>query len=338
MDLSRYSRQVVYEGLGRAGQEKLLASRVAVAGVGALGTVIAERLCRAGLGFIRLIDRDTVDLSNLQRQTLFDEEDVKRQSPKAAAARKHLRKINSQVRIEAAAADINSANIDDLLGGMDLILDGSDNMELRQLINEYSVKTGIPWIYGAAIRASGASMNIIPGRTPCLRCLYTETPPPGSFPTCASAGVLNMITGLIANIQAAEALKILTASLALREGLFLADLRQNSMELIPVERNPRCPVCVEHRYDLLNTLPGPSAAPICGKDAVQINPGPGRFLELAALAEKLKPAGKVEYSRFMLQFDDGRVSFQVFPDGRAIIQHTTGEAAAKAVYSEYIGF
>jgi adenylyltransferase/sulfurtransferase len=347
MDFSRYSRQTVFEKIGKAGQEKLLASRVAVIGTGALGTVIAANLCRAGVGYIRRVDRDYVELSNLQRQTLFDEEDARRQTPKAAAACEHLQKINSQVTLEAAAADVNSATIEQLCGGVDLLLDGSDNFELRLLLNEYSVQSGTPWIYGAALGSGGATMNFIPGKethaqaggkTPCFRCVFPQLPPPGSYPSCASAGVLNMITGLIACVQSAEAIKFLTGSPDLRQNLFMVDLWQNSADYIEVAHNDECPVCVHKEFEFLGRAAGTRSAPLCGKDAVQIIPAAVKAVDFARLAEKLRGAGRVEYSRFMLRFEGSGAAFQLFPDGRAIVQRTSDENAAKSVYAEYIGF
>jgi adenylyltransferase/sulfurtransferase len=314
-----------------------MSGRVIIAGTGALGTVIADHLCRAGVGHIRLIDRDTVDISNLQRQILFDEEDARHAAPKAVAAACRLAEINSDITVEPAVADLNSSNIDRLCGGADLILDGSDNMELRCLINEYCVKNSIPWIYGAAVMAGGASMNIIPGKTACLRCLYPRLPAPGANPACATSGVLAMITGLIGAVCAAEALKILTDAADIRTDLFMADLWQNSMEYITVERNPACPVCARDRFEFLEKIAGAGAISLCGKDAFQITPAKTAALDFAALAEKLGPAGSVEYSRYMLSFESPGAAFQLFPDGRAIIQRVKSEAAAKTVYSEYIG-
>jgi adenylyltransferase/sulfurtransferase len=384
MDMSRYSRQTVFEKIGKAGQEKLLASRVAVVGTGALGTVIAANLCRAGVGYIRLIDRDYVELSNLQRQTLFDEEDARRQTPKAVAACEHLQKANSQVTLEAAAADVNSATIEQLCGGVDLILDGSDNFELRQLVNEYSVQNNASWIYGAALGSNGATMNFIPGKethahacgctdaagrspdklpsnlrnselalaseaggkethahacgkTPCFRCVFPRLPQAGSLPSCASAGVLNMITGLIACVQSAEAVKFLVGSPDLRRNLFMVDLWQNSADYVEVAHNAECPVCVRKEFDFLGKAAGTRSIPLCGKNAVQIIPATARQIDFVQLAGKLRKAGNVEYSRFMLRFEGKSAAFQLFPDGRAIIQRTGDENAAKSVYTEYIG-
>jgi adenylyltransferase/sulfurtransferase len=338
MDLNRYSRQIAYEKIGAVGQEKLLASRVAVIGVGALGTQIANNLCRSGVGYIRLIDRDYVELSNLQRQVLFDEEDVLHQTPKAAAACEHLKKINSEITLEPVVADVNSSNIEQFCSGVDLVLDGSDNMELRYLINEQCIKSGVPWIYGGALMAGGASMNILPGKSPCFRCIFPDSPPPGSYPTCSTAGVLNMVTALVASIESVEAIKILLDSPDIRKTLLIVDLWQNVTDYLEVESDPLCPVCGEHRYELLGKLPLAFTTVLCGRDAVQVIPGSTVPMDFKQLAEKLQKIGTVKQNSFSLSFDDGHIAFQVFPDGRAIIQHIQDENTAKTIYSEYIGF
>jgi adenylyltransferase/sulfurtransferase len=336
MDLTRYSRQIVYANIGKQGQQKLIASRVAIAGIGALGTVIANNLSRAGVGYIRLIDRDIVDISNLPRQTLFTEDDVARRMPKAVAAYKHLCAVNSGITLEPVVMDINSATIDTALLGVDLVLDGSDNMEVRQLINEWCVKQNIPWVYGAALQAGGASMTIIPGETPCFRCLYPDVDTKSSL-TCSTAGILNMITGIIACVESAEAVKILTGSDAVNKKLFLADVWQNNIEYIGVEKNAECPVCGAHSFQLLSTLSDSYTVSLCGRDAVQVVPASGVCVQLEDMAQKLKKAGRVELTRFMLTFDDDHAAFQLFPDGRAIIQRVTDEKIAKSIYAEYIG-
>lgn len=243
MDLERYSRQTVYDKLGEAGQEKLFAARVVVIGVGALGTAIANSLCRAGVGFIRLVDRDHVDISNLHRQILYDEEDARQAVPKAVAACYRLAKVNSGTVLEPVVVEVDSSNIDGLCADVDLVLDGSDNMQARHVINEACVRMRIPWIYGGALRGGGATMNIIPGETPCFRCLFPNLTAPGDHATCVTAGVLNMITGIVGCIQSAEAVKLLTGSPDLRKSLMMLDIWHNSTEYVEVGRNPDCPVC-----------------------------------------------------------------------------------------------
>ncbi|GMO41903.1 MAG: ThiF family adenylyltransferase [Treponemataceae bacterium] len=335
--MTRYSRQTVFGKIGAEGQRKLLSSRAVITGAGALGTVIANNLARAGVGSIRIIDRDIVELSNLQRQTLFTEADAAAQTPKALAACEHLRAVNSEIALEPVIIDINSANINEALDGADVVVDGGDNMELRHLVNEWCVKRGVPWVYGAALQAGGASMTIVPGKTPCFRCLYPDLEMKSPL-TCATGGVLNMITGAVASIESAEAVKILIGAFdALNTKLLLIDLWQNSIDYIDVARNDECPVCGMREFALLESLPASYTSRLCGQDAIQVMPGPGAAADLAGIAERLKAAGSVEANRFALKFDDGKIAFQLFSDGRAIIQRVTDEKTARSVYAEYIG-
>jgi adenylyltransferase/sulfurtransferase len=337
MDLRRYARQMVFSKIGEEGQRKLLASRAAVLGLGALGSVIAEELCRAGVGFLRLVDRDIVDLTNLQRQTLYTEEDAREQIPKAAAAYEHLSRVNSEITLEPIIADINSSNIEKYIEGMDLILDGSDNFELRFLLNEACHKHRIPWIYGGAIAASGSVMTIIPGgEGPCFRCLSPDVPPPGSYPTCGTAGVLSMTTAVTASFEALEAVKLLTGAAPLKRYLSI-DLWENSFDHIMLRRDPECPVCARAQYEFLSRPAGSSVSSLCGQDAFQVAPASAAEIDLAAFAEKLEKTGKVKRGPYLLSFEDGRVSFNLLRDGRAIIKHVKDEKAARSVYAEYIG-
>jgi adenylyltransferase/sulfurtransferase len=328
----------VFDKIGRAGQQKLLSSRAAVVGVGALGTVIADRLARAGVGSIRLIDRDIVELTNLQRQTLFTEDDAKTNAPKALAAAGHLRAVNSEIELEPVIVDVNSANIHSALDGADIVLDGCDNMELRHLVNEWCVKHGVPWIYGAALQAGGATMTILPSKkTPCFRCLYPDLAMKSEL-TCATGGVLNMVTGVVASIESAEAVKILTGAFdALSGKLLLIDLWRNTADYIDVSHNDDCPVCARREFRLLESPPASYATVLCGQDAIQVSPGAGVIADLAEIASRLKAAGNVEANRFFLAFDDGRISFRLFGDGRAIIRGVTDEKTARSIYSQYIG-
>ena len=239
--LSRYSRQTAFAGLGIEGQKKLLRSRAVVIGVGALGTFITERLCRAGLGFIRLIDRDIVDMVNLHRQTLFTEDDALQKKPKAMAAAGHLAAINSTVTLEPIIANVDDSNIEAFVSGADIVLDGSDNLELRFLINETCHKNRVPWVYGGAIAASGACMSIIPDG-PCFRCLC-PLPEPDSQPNFNTDGIVNMIPAIVACLEVTEAVKILTCPDSLSKKYIAIDLWKNSIEYITILKNPRCPVC-----------------------------------------------------------------------------------------------
>jgi len=333
----RYSRQIAFDGIGEDGQAKLLRSRVSIIGLGATGTVAANNLCRAGVGFIRLIDRDYVELTNLQRQTLYDEKDASSPIPKAAAAFDRLTTINSGITLEPVVADVNAANIETLISDVDLVLDCSDNIEVRYLINEACDKLRKPWIYAGALAGEGLTMNIIPGETACFRCLFPEAPPPGSYSTCSTVGVLNGVTAAVASIESAEALKILVHSPAVRKNLFQIDVWNNNSGYIEIAKNPDCPVCGRHEYEALNGRAGTGTFSLCGRDAVQITPDVKTEIDFAALAGKLSKAGEVKYDKFMLTFSDGSVGFSLFRDGRAIIKNAKDENAAKSIYSEYIG-
>lgn len=250
--LQRYSRQIILNGIGKEGQEKLLNSRIAIIGLGATGSVVANNLCRAGVGFIRLIDRDYVELSNLQRQLLYNEEDAANQTPKAIAAYTHLTKINSEIVLEPIVVDVNSSNIEALINDVDLVLDGSDNSDVRYLVNEACNKLRKPWIYAGVVTSEGMTMNIIPNETACFRCLYPVAHLPGSYPTANTAGVLNSITSTIASIESTEAIKILLQSPKVRKNLFWIDLWNNRSDYIDIEKNPDCPVCGHHNYQVLD--------------------------------------------------------------------------------------
>jgi adenylyltransferase/sulfurtransferase len=335
--LQRYSRQIVFDGIGEEGQAKLLRSRVAIIGLGATGSVAANNLCRAGVGFIRIIDRDCVELTNLQRQTLYDEQDASNPVPKAAAAFNRLTKINSGITLDPVVADVNAANIETLISDADLVLDCSDNIGVRYLINEACDKLGKPWIYAGVLASEGLTMNIIPGETACFRCLFPEVPLPGSYTTCSTAGVLNSVTAVIASIESAEALKILVHSAKVRRNLFRIDVWNNNSAYIDIEKNPDCPVCGRHEYDMLDGLAGTGTVSLCGRDAVQITPDVKTEIDFVSLAGKLSKAGEVKYEKLMLNFSGGSVEFSLFRDGRAIIKNVKDENAARSIYSEYIG-
>lgn len=332
----RYSRQVRFAGLGAEGQRRLRASRVAIAGCGALGTLQAAALARAGVGFLRIIDRDYVEPSNLQRQWLFEEADAAERAPKAAAAARRLRLANSDVTCEAAVADLTPENADDLLGDVDLILDGTDNFEARYLINDFSVSRDVPWIYGAAVGSYGLTMPIAPGRTPCLKCVY-PAPPEGPQPTCETAGVLNAITGAIAALQAGDALKILGAGRdAVRARITTVDVWSGEVRQVALgERDPECPCCARHEFPHLETR---ARAPIslCGRNAVQIHEHRGKF-DLRALGERLAAVAPVRITEFALRASVDPYELTVFADGRAIIKGTTDPGVARSVYARYVG-
>ena len=330
----RYSRQILFEGIGEAGQQRLFDARVAVAGCGALGSFGAGALARAGVGFLRLIDRDYVELSNLQRQWLFDECDAEQALPKAVAAARKLAAINREVQIEPVVADLAASNVGDLLEDVDLILDGTDNFETRYLINDYAVDRGRPWIYGAAVGSYGITMAVVPERTACLRCVYPD-PPAGAQPTCETAGVLGSVTALIASLQVAEAMKVLCRVEPSRKittvDVWSGEIRQVAQPA-PSEQ---CPACGRREFPYLKES---TRAPVslCGHNAVQIHER-ARPLDLRDLAMRLKPLGQVRANEFALRFETPPYLLTIFPDGRAIVKGTTDTGLARSLYARYIG-
>jgi adenylyltransferase/sulfurtransferase len=333
-DKERYSRQIVFQGIGETGQQRLLDARVVVVGCGALGSFQAGALARAGVGYLRIIDRDYVELSNLQRQWLFYQCDVEQGLPKSIAAARQLAAINSDIRIEPVVADLVPGNADDVLGESDLILDGTDNFETRYLINDYAVSHARPWVYGAAVGSYGISMAVVPGKTACLRCIYPD-PPPGAQPTCETAGVLGTVAALIASLQVSEAIKILCGAEPSRKittvDVWTGEIRQIS-EPGP---EPQCPACGLRQFPYLN---GEHRAPIslCGRNAVQIHER-ARPLDLRELAERLAPLGLVRANEFALRFETPPYLLTIFPDGRAIVKGTTDVGVARSLYARYIG-
>jgi len=300
-----------------------------------LGTVQASLLARAGVGTLRLIDRDYVEESNLQRQLLYTESDARQGLPKAEAARRHLLDANSAIHIETYISDLNPENADDLLAGAAVILDGTDNFETRLLINDYSVRCGTPWIYGAAVASYGVAMPILPGDSACFRCIYPEAPA-GAQPTCETAGVLGSVTSLIGSIQSMEALKILSGrQTSVRRRIFTADLWHGPIrETAMPPRDPECPCCGRRDFTYLNGRRAPVS--LCGRNAVQIHER-RRPLDLAELAGHLEGLGVVRANEFALRFTSGNYELTVFPDGRAIVKGTTDVGIAHALYSRYIG-
>lgn len=333
-DRERYSRQIRFSGIGETGQQRLLDARVVIAGCGALGSFQAGALARAGVGRLRIIDRDYVELSNLQRQWLFDEADASQALPKSVAAARRIVSINSAIEVEPVIADLTPSNADELLGDADVILDGTDNFETRFLINDYSVSRGVPWVYGAAVGSYGLTMTVLPNQGPCLQCVYPETPA-GAQPTCETAGVLGSITALIASLQVGEALKILCGEKPSRKittvDVWTGEIRQVDQP----GRDDRCPACGLREFQHLK---GARRAPIslCGRNAVQIHERT-RPVDLRELAARLSKLGDVRANEFALQFDDPPYRLTVFPDGRVIVKGTTDTGIARSVYARYIG-
>ncbi len=341
--LERYSKQLLFAGLGEERQMRLLSSRVLLCGCGALGTVLAETLVRAGVGFLRIVDRDFVELSNLQRQVLFDEQDIADHLPKAIAAATKLRRINSDITIDPVVADIDHTNILQLLEGVDLILDGTDNFEIRFLINDASLETTIPWIYAGVIGSHGQTMAIFPGQTACLRCLIESIPDPGSTETCDTAGVLGSAVNVIASLEAVDAIKILSGQRELVSPtltvLDVWDGSFRSMNVKDLRENSNCPACKQGERDWLSGRQGAQSTILCGRNAVQVLPQQKARLEFNELAEKLKTSGKVVHNRYLLRLDLTEPDYEitVFPDGRAIIKGTEDVGIARGIYSRYIG-
>lgn len=339
--LDRYARQIRYQNLGEEGQRKLLASRVLICGCGALGTVLASTLARAGVGHLRIVDRDFVETNNLQRQVLFDEQDVADQLPKAIAAANKLRRINSGIEIEPIVADLDHANVLGLCQNVDLLLDGTDNFETRFLINDVALHLGIPWVYGGCIGAEGQSMTILPGETPCFRCLIPEPPPPGMTPTCDTAGIMGPIVNVIASLQAMEALKILSGHReAIQRTLTVLDLWENRLRQIQIEslrETAHCPACQRGEYTWLSGACGSHSAVLCGRNAVQLVPSARQEMSLETLAQKLSGVGRLTRNPYLLRLAVDDYLLTIFADGRAIIGGTDDIAVARTVYARYVG-
>ena len=332
----RYSRQVLFAGIGTEGQQRLLESRVAIVGCGATGSALASLLARAGVGSLRIIDRDYVEASNLQRQMLFDETDAAESVPKAIAASRKIAQFNSQVVAEPRVGDLTTDNADQLLGGVQLILDGTDNFETRYLINDYAVKNSVPWIYVAAVGSYALTMNIVPGETACLSCLFPEAPT-GMVETCDTAGILNSAVNLAASIAATEALKLLTdARQQLRTTLLSQDLWSNQRTEVAADKaRPECRSCGHKDFVHLSGAGRPHIT-LCGRNSVQIHEH-HRPVDLGDLSKRLQPHGSVRHTDFILKFWKEPYEMTLFPDGRAIIKGTTDTGIARSLYARYIG-
>lgn len=341
MNDTRYSRQILFAPIGPDGQKRLGQSRVAIVGMGALGTVLANHMVRAGVGFVRIMDRDFVEPSNLQRQMLYDEEDSRQHLPKSIAAAEKLRRINSGVEVEAHVADLSPYNAEELLGDVDLVLDATDNFQVRYLINDVCVKHGIPWIYGGAVSSRGIVTAIRPGVTPCLRCLFPQAPAPGDAPTCDTAGVIGPIIHVVASYQATEALKILVKAEAnYNPYLEQFDLWENEHRQVKVAhaRRPDCPTCSHRQFTWLEAVETEGfATSLCGRNTVQISPATPARLNLDGLMEKLSRVGKTERNPFLLRFHTEAHTLVIFPDGRVLVQGTDDVALARSLYARYIG-
>ncbi len=332
----RYSRQILFKGIGAEGQRKLGASSVAIVGCGATGSALASLLARAGVGSIRIIDRDYVEPSNLQRKSLFDEADAAESVPKAIAAARRIAAFNSQIVVDPRVADLIPSNIAELLGGSDLVLDGTDNFETRYLINDYAVKNSVPWIYTAAVGSYGVTLSVLPGRTACLACIFPELPQ-GTFETCETAGILNSAVNVAASIAATETLKILVgAGNQVRRTLLSFDVWWNDRAEIAADTpRPDCRVCGAHEFAHLAGEGRPHIT-LCGRNSVQIHER-HRPVDFAEMSTRLGPHGAVRHNDFVLKFWHEPYEMTLFPDGRAIIKGTTDTAVARSLYARFVG-
>jgi molybdopterin/thiamine biosynthesis adenylyltransferase len=337
--MSRYSRQELFHGIGPEGQQRIRRSRVLLVGCGALGSVLAETMTRAGVGSLAIVDRDFVEESNLQRQSLFDEDDAARGLPKAVAAKAHLQKINSEVALQAIVADFTLENGAEWVPAADLVLDGTDNFEARFVMNDLCVREGIPWVYGACVGSYGLALLVRPRISPCLRCILEQVPPPGSGPTCDTAGVVAPIVHVVAGIQAGEALKVLAGRTeSLLPGIVTVDLWSGLFEVMDLSgKAPSCPACVAGRYEALEAGSGGLSAVLCGRDAVQVRPPRGTQIDLKGLAGRLSATGRVVANEYLVRFSQGDSEIVIFEDGRAIIKGVKDPAQARSLYAKYVG-
>jgi len=347
MSLSRYHKQILFTGVGREGQQRLADSHVLLVGCGALGCVLADALVRAGVGRVRIVDRDFVELSNLQRQILFDEQDVADHLPKVIAAERRLRRVNSEIEIEAIVADVDWSNIGQFADGVSLILDGTDNFEIRYLINDFSLQSGIPWIFTGCTGSTGQVMPVFPGDSACLRCLMPSPPPPGSTETCDTAGVLGPAVNVVASFQAAQAMKILTGhSDRVDRKLTIIDVWTGSFRQVDVSKlrdSSQCPACQNGERLWLNGSQKSSSTILCGRNAVQVTPPEKIVLSLPDVARRLQASGEVMANPFLVRVKvselhgENPIEMTVFPDGRTIIRGTEDPVLARTLYARYIG-
>jgi adenylyltransferase/sulfurtransferase len=360
--LSRYSRQILFADIGEAGQKKISAATVAVVGLGALGSASANALARAGVGRLKLIDRDVLELFNLQRQILYTEEDVRQQLPKAVAAEKRLRAINAEISIEAYPTELHADSIHRLLADAQVVIDACDNFETRFLINDFCAKEKIPWVYGACVGSYGLSLTIVPGLTPCFRCLVENLPAPGSSPGCDTVGIIGPIASIISAVQVAEALKLLVgAEASLRRTLLIVEVWQNLFQEVdlrkrwaaPGGRRETCPVCSGREYEFLTGHSTSVAAALCGRRAVHLRPAQAgeMKLDLTALARQLAPIlaqhnnnpvspasfSQLQCNEYLLKFSVDGFEITLFADGRAIVFGTDDVAKARSLYAQYVG-
>ena len=336
---NRYHRQQLLPQTGVEGQRKISTSRVLLVGCGALGTVIADQLARAGVGFLRIVDRDVVELTNLQRQVLFDEEDARQGVPKAVAAANRLRRVNSTIAVDARVTDVHSENVEELID-VDVILDGTDNAETRYLVNDVSVKHGVPWVYGACVGVEGRVMAVVPGAGPCLRCVFAEPPGVGELATCDTAGVLGSAAAVVASYQVVAAIKVMTGSNLLQEMVTL-DAWSSRSRVVSLgdARRDDCPCCGQRRFEFLDR-PSAGSVSLCGRNAIQIRPSLAGQLDLEEMSRRLAVAGDVRRSDHMVKCqlrEDRSINLSLFADGRLIVYGTNDVARARTLAARLIG-
>ena len=334
----RYSRQILFSGIGAEGQQRLAAGRVAIVGCGATGSALASLLARAGVGTLRIIDRDYVEASNLQRQSLFDEKDAAESVPKAIAAARKIAAFNAEIVVEARVEDVVPQNINALLEGFDVILDGTDNFETRYLLNDFAVKNSLPWIYTAAVGGYGVTLNVVPGKTACLACIFADTPQ-GMIETCETSGILNTAVNLVASIAATEAIKLLLGGAAvehLRKTLWSFDVWKNEQaEIAAANPRPGCRACGERDFVHLAGEGRPHIT-MCGRNSVQIHER-ARPIDFVEMQQRLEAHGVVRHNEFVLKFWRDPYEMTLFPDGRAIIKGTTDTGVARSLYARFVG-
>ena len=334
----RYSRQILFRGIGADGQRRLAAGRVAIVGCGATGSALASLLARAGVGTLRIIDRDYVEASNLQRQSLFEESDAADSLPKAVAAARRIATFNSEISVDPRVEDLVPRNIHALLEGIDVILDGTDNFETRYLVNDYALKNSLPWIYTAAVGSYGVTLNVVPGKTACLACIFPETPH-GTVETCETSGILNGAVNLVASIAATEVVKLLIggqAAALLRNTLWSYDVWTNQQaEIAAAKPRPGCRACGERDFVHLAGEGRPHIT-LCGRNSVQIHER-ARPIDFAEMQQRLEPHGKVRHNQFVLKFWREPYEMTLFPDGRAIVKGTTDTGVARSLYARFVG-
>jgi adenylyltransferase/sulfurtransferase len=334
----RYIRQERFRGIGSEGQALIGKGRVVLIGCGALGTANAEILTRAGVGFLRLVDRDVVELSNLQRQNLFTEDDARRSAPKAVAAQHYLKRVNSEVEIEGLIRDATPDNIEELCADAHLVVDASDNFETRYLINDFSVKHGKPWIYGACIGSFGVVFPFVPGRTPCLQCLLESPPDVGAAPTCETEGILASVVHVVAARQTVQVLRLLTGQ-PTSSHILQVDVWTDTWRTVPAEhlRTDACACCGQRRFRFLEGPAVSQSTTLCGRNAVQISPAHSLTVDFHSLATRLRETGEVEFNSYMMRVRLPECEIVLFPDGRSIIKGVDDPVKAKALFAKYVG-